>query len=441
VLRSSYEIWGLVGNKTIQPIPIAIPVFLYGCGAVLLFAGPRTARKAWFPLGLLLLCQPVPGVFDLLDFPMQQAAANIARSFATLIGFAPSTPQLRLMFSPSFGMFIAPGCDGIRGAVTMGYVALLLGYLKRVSWRRWVAYVAGAVLLGYLFNFTRLCVLVLYYRLALGHPALESAAKWADYCIGSCLFLVATLLAVSILRGAKEAGSSLAVSAIAASRTRSRVQMQSLLLKCAAFAAVIGLVLALPGSALRDHSQHSTVQVSYADRMPKTIGDYALTRTWYEQIDGATMVQAGAYSPPGGGEIVLAIWVSPSYHIHNGNNCLILRGVQPTSLSSHPFTMAQGKTVDFKTGYYNDGITDSIVANAVCARSSCMQSSPGILGGRFEYEYIPFRRQNGHPVSFLVRIDQLSSQAPESETRALLTAELQQFLKGLDASELSQSFQ
>jgi exosortase J len=441
VLRSSIVIQGLAGNGGFNPIPAAIPIFLYGCGTLLLLAGPQTVRKAWFPLGLLLLCQPVPSVFNLLDFPLQHAAANTARSFATLIGFAPSTPQLRLMFSPRFGMFIAPGCDGIRGAVTLGYVALLLGYIKRVSLLRWMAYVAGAVLLGYLFNFTRLCVLVLYYRMALGHPALEGAAKWADYCIGSSLFLFATLLALRLLRDLKGSSTSEADSANAASSARPMARMQSPVLKCAAFAVVVGLALALPGSALRDHAQHLTLQVSYADRMPKTIGNYALTRTWYEQVDGITVVQAGAYSLRGGDEIILAIWVSPNGNVHNANDCLITRGLQPTSLSSHPFTVAQGKTVDFRTGFYNDGITDTVVANAVCALSSCVQFTPGILGSKFDFGYMAFEQQKVHPVSFMVRIDRLASEAPESNVHTLLTTELQQFLVGLDASQLSQSFQ
>jgi hypothetical protein len=153
------------------------------------------------------------------------------------------------------------------------------------------------------------------------------------------------------------------------------------------------------------------------------------------------MVQAGAYSLPGADEIILAIWVSPSGNLHNGNDCLIVRGLQPTALSSYPFTMAQGKTVDFRTGFYNDGITDRIVANAVCGLSSCMQFTPGILGSRFEFEYMAFERQKAHPVSFWVRIDRLASEAPESNVHALLTTELQRFLAGLDASQLSQSFQ
>jgi len=114
-----------------------LPVYLYGSGIVLLFAGTRVWRKAWFPVGLLLLSQPVPVVTSsMIDIPLQNISARVARDFATLIHFAPTTPQLRLMFAPDFGMFIAPGCNGIRGAITLGYLALVLGYLKRVSLRR-----------------------------------------------------------------------------------------------------------------------------------------------------------------------------------------------------------------------------------------------------------------------------------------------------------------
>jgi hypothetical protein len=41
----------------------------------------------------------------------------------------------------------------------------------------------------------------------------------------------------------------------------------------------------------------------------------------------------------------------------------------------------------------------------------------------------------------MVRIDKLASEAPESNVHALLTAEMQRFLAGLDATQLSQSFQ
>src|SRR5208283_993722 len=132
--------------------------------------------------------------------PMQGFAAHIARSFANLLGFPPTNAEmLRLMFTPDFGMFIAPGCDGMRGAVTLAYGALVLGYLKRLSPFRWCIYVAGALLLGHLLNLIRLCALVLYYRIAVGHAVLEGTAKQADYVIGALLFLIATFLLLWIL--------------------------------------------------------------------------------------------------------------------------------------------------------------------------------------------------------------------------------------------------
>ena len=114
VMREKMLLVALAGPVGMSFLPVSLPVYVYGCGVVLLFAGARVWRKAWFPLGLLLLSQPVPILSSqLVDIPLQHLSARVARGFATLIGFAPTTPQLRLMFSPDFGMFIAPGCDGI----------------------------------------------------------------------------------------------------------------------------------------------------------------------------------------------------------------------------------------------------------------------------------------------------------------------------------------
>ncbi len=94
------------------------------------------------------------------------------------------------MFTPDFGMFIAPGCNGIRGSITMGFIALIAGYVYRFRWYWNALVVLGAILLGYVFNLTRLCVLVLYYAAALHFPWLQDKAENADYVIGALLFLV-----------------------------------------------------------------------------------------------------------------------------------------------------------------------------------------------------------------------------------------------------------
>jgi exosortase J len=456
ILHASAELFVTAGGALISLIPLTLPVYLYGSGIVLLFAGARVWRKAWFPLGLLLLSQPVPVLTSsMIDIPLQNISARVARDFATLIHFAPTTPQLRLMFSPDFGMFIAPGCDGIRGAVTLGYLALVLGYLKRVSLRRWAAYVIGGVLLGYLFNFIRLCILVVYYRIALGHPTLENVAKQADYAIGSCLFLLAILifLRLASLKEETPAPADLAPTGEAPART-----LRNLFIKSVAFAVVLLVVLALPSSALRSRqSSPASTQSSTASlaRFPKSIGSFTLTRTWYEQSGGQTLVESGAYSAPGSDEIILAIWVAPFVYYHDANSCWLARGLKPDLVTSLPFVTAQGKSpgksADLSAGFYNDGVTDSIVVSVVCTPSSCSQSQQVASKGRVSFFVL--KPQIGdlavgaaHPVPIMIRIDRPQPDQPHSEaskaaTQSALTAEAQKFLSGLDPMSLSQAFQ
>ncbi|MEI9969475.1 MAG: exosortase J [Terracidiphilus sp.] len=452
ILRASGELFVTAGGALVSLIPLTFPVYLYGSGVVLLFAGTRVWRRAWFPLGLLLLSQPVPVLTSsMIDIPLQEVSARVARAFATLIHFAPTTPQLRLMFSPDFGMFIAPGCDGIRGAVTLGYLALFLGYLKRVTLRRWAAYVIGGVLLGYLFNFIRLCVLVVYYRIALGHPALEGVAKQADYAIGSCLFLVAILIFVW-LASLKEAEP--APADLVPEGQRSAAPLRSILFIYAAFAVVLLAVLSLPSSALRSHQSGPDSDLSSTAslaRFPKQIGQFMLTRTWYEQSGGQTLVESGAYSASGSDEIILAIWVAPFVYYHDANSCWLARGLKPDLVTSLPFVTAQGKSVDLSTGFYNDGVTDSIVVSVVCTPGSCSQSQQVASKGRVSFFVL--RPQLGdltggaaHPVPIMIRIDQIQtnqqhSDASKAATQSALTAEAQEFLTGVDPMSLSQAFQ
>ena len=88
---------------------------------------------------------------------------------------------------------IVPGCDGLRGAVTLGYLALVYGYIHRVSVRGLVMLTTGGVLLGYLLNLVRLCVLVCYYRLGVAIPSIQTYGVQVDYVIGVSLFVGATI--------------------------------------------------------------------------------------------------------------------------------------------------------------------------------------------------------------------------------------------------------
>ena len=437
LLRQKAFLMAVAGGATVSFIPISLPVYVYGSGVVLLFAGARVWRGAWFPLCLLLLSQPVPSFFNgLIDIPLQNLSARVARSFATLIAFRPTTPELRLMFSPDFGMFIAPGCDGIRGAVAMGYGALILGYLKRVSIYRWIAYVSGAALLGYLFNFARLCVLVLYYRVALGHPALENFAKWADYGIGSGLFLIAALL---FLRLERRKQNTPVPSRIPSAGPAPPVR--NFVFQCVVFAAVLFAALSLPSSAAQHRPALSPD--SLAARMPKQIGSFSLTRTWYEKQGSTIAVQAGAYSAPGDDEITLGVWVAPLSYLHDAQACWLARGLEPDSLTFRSFAVSGGETLPLHTGFYSDGVTDSIVVNAICTPVSCaqfQQAAPGThLGLLFLKPEIA--GTGSHPVPIMVRIDKLRSDTPKAVAYSQLSSEAQHFLSGVDMKGLSRSFQ
>jgi hypothetical protein len=87
---------GLAGSVAISFLPVSLPVCIYSSGVALLFAGARVWRKAWFPLGLLLLSQPVPILSsELIDIPLQNLSARVARGFTSgRIGFLVLGPQM-----------------------------------------------------------------------------------------------------------------------------------------------------------------------------------------------------------------------------------------------------------------------------------------------------------------------------------------------------------
>src|ERR1035437_3703054 len=194
--------------STVLPPP-SLVLLAYGSGVVLLLGGTRLYRAALFPVLLLWFANPVPSRFSLLiDMPLQRVSAHIVRAFAMHLGHTLTPDHLRLMFTPAFGMFIAPGCDGIRGSVTMGFIALIAGYIYRFRWYTNALAVIGAILLGYAFNLARLCLLVLYYLIALHFNSLQDKAENADYLIGALLFLVATILLFTVIARFRESGHS-----------------------------------------------------------------------------------------------------------------------------------------------------------------------------------------------------------------------------------------
>ncbi len=111
----------LSGGAAIPFAPIGILLFGYFSGTVLLLGGTKLWRAGAFGLALLLFVNPVPQFLTgLLDVPLQFAAARTARAFASLLHVPVSGQSLQLMFAPGLEMFIAPGCNGLRGTTFDG---------------------------------------------------------------------------------------------------------------------------------------------------------------------------------------------------------------------------------------------------------------------------------------------------------------------------------
>jgi exosortase J len=442
----------LSGRSTplaVNLLPQPLPLFLFGCGIILLFAGPRVCKRVWFPLVLLLLAQPVPNAFvHLLDYPLQSFSARTARAFAALIGFSPQNPDtLKLMFSPTFGMFIAPGCDGLRGAVGLGYAALIVGYLKRVSIKRWLLYVASGIFMGHLFNLVRLCALVLYYRVALGHPTLERVARQADYVIGGILFSIATVLFLAVVFRSND---------FKAGRSREKATDERLptnvsraLVMRIALVSILGLLTSVPAISALRVDRHSVLALLRSGRLhpqdldnmlPKEFGEFRLVRAWREELNGAVVMESGIYRSSDSDEVTLGIWLGHSNH--SAHDSWMVHGESPEFRTVRNYATSQGRTVSFDTAFYTDGISDRFAGAADCTPMGC----------RLNLAYIndlslvlsqgsDVSTNDSRAVPFFFSIERVHQNAAGDLTANQLSEEARRFLSEVDFPSLSRQFQ
>ncbi len=292
----------------------------------------------------------------LWTFPLQRASAHVARAFAIALGQPLSPDQLRLMFTPEFGMFIAPGCNGIRGAVTMGFIALIAGYVYRFRWYAHAAVVAGAVLLGYVFNFARLCILVLYYLVALHFTSLQDKAEMGDYIIGASLFLLGTFLLFYVVRRLSESPGQIKPAAISSTGAPSATGSRggdgsdggggggdwssgnsggsgghSPYLR---FAAMLVIVLfscyGVARAYVRSHSDSYASQMksdqNALGQFPARVGSYTLSRSWNENLFTGPLIFHWAQYVPADGGTPVSIGISPVLGSHDTLVCHSARG-------------------------------------------------------------------------------------------------------------------
>ena len=430
----------------LQLPPLPLVAVIYAAGMVLLFGGTRLLRAAWFPVLFMWAVIPVPQTFSrLVDLPLQHASATVARGWAHALGQQLTQDKLRLMFTPEFGMFIAPGCNGIRGAITLGLAAVVVSYLYRFRWYVYAPVVVGAVLLGYLFNFLRLCLLVVYYKIALPYPWLQHHAKIADYVIGGCLFVCALAVFFTVankLRNDPDTTTAppRAPHTAPISPSNARRLQTSLFLRGSAvllMAAIFGV------DVLHEHRVDAArLATQVPATLPEHIGDFTLERTWNETQFGLLVYSWGEYAEPTvngipGAHVMLG--VSPQT-VHDAEVCHLARGEDPT-WHGQIFAATAGGPVELTAATYNDGATQELEASTVCDNGACRQYSETsqhvtVIYAR-PHRGVPLQSDTTRPIPLMLKVESLDTMTPASVMEPRLASTLITFLKGADLLTLT----
>jgi exosortase J len=428
----------------LQLPPLPLVAVVYAAGMVLLFGGTRLLRAAWFPVLFMWAVIPVPQTFSRrIDLPLQHASAMVARAFAHLLGQPLTQDKLRLMFTPDFGMFIAPGCNGIRGAITLGLAAIVVGYVYRFRWFVFAPVVVGAVLLGYLFNFLRLCLLVVYYKIALPYPWLQHHAKRADYVIGGCLFMCALAVFFTVANRLRREPEDVlpTLSAEPAPPAKPHARWASSLL--ARVAAVLVLAAIFGADVLHERRGAPTAQA--LPPLPQRIGDFTLVRTWQDTLaDGIVVYLWGEYAGPantdGTPAAHVSLGIAPELGVHDAEVCHIARGEDPTWHGQIEAASAQGN-VELTAATYNNGAVQRLEASTVCDGGLCRQYSESTRHVTLVYARphrgVPLQADTARPVPVLLTVEDLDVLAPTAVVEARMGAQLAQFLHGADLSAVA----
>lgn len=349
-----------------------LALFCYGTGTALLFGGPKLVRKAILPLCLLLLINPVPRSFNtLFDLPLQEFSANTARAFAHAIGLRPTGVQLQMMFTPDFGMMIVPGCNGIRGSVTFGYMALMFAYYRGLSARFMAALALSAIFFGYLINLVRLCVLVIYYRIGISIPFIQDYGIAVDYAIGCTLFLLAAIVLGAVIRYCASKYRAIPDPALDAESFRFTSSDKNFYARALCFAVIASGFVVPQLKAISSERKPRLTEAQAILALPHSVGSYTLVRSWaeYDTNDKICMLLSDYVEASSKEHLTFGLWLANNNHLVA--NSKRIQGLVPTWTGSFDAATRESLPAHFVSALYNDGVTYTYDAETACASSGC----------------------------------------------------------------------
>ena len=133
-------IWGgiqlLLGTLGVELFTARTSLIIVIIGAIWMMCGTEILKKLAFPLGLLFLMVPIPGViYNQITFPLQ----TLASRFAEFTLDALQVPVIRegnILDVPNGQLSVVEACSGIRSLLTLTFLSLVYGYF--FEHRKWI---------------------------------------------------------------------------------------------------------------------------------------------------------------------------------------------------------------------------------------------------------------------------------------------------------------
>ena len=109
-------------------------------GLMLFLHGWPLVKNTAFPLAVLLLMIPIPGViYYQLVFPLQLFASQLAAAALQASHLMPVFREGNILVLPSTRLEVAEACSGIRSLMSLLTIAVIYGYLsENRTWLRWL---------------------------------------------------------------------------------------------------------------------------------------------------------------------------------------------------------------------------------------------------------------------------------------------------------------
>jgi exosortase J len=331
----------------------------------------------------------------------------------------------------------------------MGFIALIAGYVYRFRWHAHAAVVAGAVLLGYVFNFARLCILVLYYLVALRFTWLQDRAEMGDYIIGACLFLLGTFLLFYVVRRLSESPGEIKPPAMTSATLDGSLTGHSFQLR---FAAMLVLVLFSGYGVARayvlansdSYAAKRKMDQNAPGQFPARIGSYTLSRSWNENLFTGPLVFHWAQYVPDGGGTPVSLGVSPSMGTHDTLICHSARGEDPLWRDQLTLPTVGNVAVSFSGSFFNDGATQYLEATTICNGVSCGEYTSDRAHFGFVYSkpttQALFSQSPQRPIPILLKAETIDTTLPAEVARRQLMTAMRSFLSSVDLDGLTQPY-